>query len=224
MIKKMSKNRFRFRRSVLTIGVAALLLVLMVGVLSADPDEWDLDEEKEDVGLIMWYEPSHDEEGSVTIATGEENSKIWVANEPCKADGDCSFCCEGDWFGHLRVGSTFDKSYTAAIGYYCPPNENGNPTFWWSETTGGQFALVGPDSYFSIDENCLTVPKGCYLALRITNTDDEDEEFTITTEHGCSVLTYPCDAEYPFPELATLALTSTGLIALLGYVAYRRRK
>ena len=66
--------------------------------------------------------------------------------------------------------------------------------------------------------------EGEYLAFKVTNLD---QVLIIETEEGASWISSPsADPGYPIPELPTIVLMSTGLLALTGFVVkrYSRRK
>ncbi len=69
--------------------------------------------------------------------------------------------------------------------------------------------------------NGFTVPNGKYIAFKIKASG---ASFTVTTI-GNSYVTWPgATPDYPVPELPTIVLMSTGLLALAGFVVYSRSR
>jgi len=101
------------------------------------------------------------------------------------------------------------------------PTGDGCYSFTAHGNVDGEF--TGNDADFTISASAFTVPKGQWLAFRVTNNADKD--FKIVTKDGSSYVSSPeTDPGYPVPELSTLVLFSTGLLALAGYIGYSRRK
>ena len=98
---------------------------------------------------------------------------------------------------------------------------------------GSEFTSYGTSDEYSfatvtqvsgaLNANAIPISTGEYLAAKVSNTGSDT--FWLKTEgQGHCDITYPPDTpDYPFPELPTIILMSAGLIALFGYVVYRRR-
>ena len=190
------------KKGIVVIVLAAALMVWMVGIVSAYSITWELDQN----GIM--YKGDHTETGSVGISAG--GSQVWRSENAATPDGGVYFSAK-TWQGRLAMTTTVED-YTVDIGY---SNADGSG-FTSNGVTGGHNSGA---SNFYITANGFTVPQGKYLALNVTATS----ALTVTTE-GSSHVTWPLDTpDYPVPELPTIILTSTGLLALLGYVVYRRR-
>ena len=216
------------KKSIVVCLLAAALLVSMVGMASADPD-------------IIWYLRSYDPvvngadyeihkgsgygpADSVAIAAGE--SKIWVANEA--AEVEVSFGTQ-NWrvlidYTDEAGGGFLDngESITVKIGSLDPVSGTFTEAMSMSEDgwSAATFGEITPGSSWS-------VPKDDYLALELTLTGGNGVKVDIHNVGGGVSASYikclgAC-ADYPVPELPTIILMSTGLLALFGYVVYRRR-
>ena len=196
------------KKSIVVCLLAAALLVSMVGMASADVT-WDLDDDG-----VMYKEP-HSETDSVTVTSG--SSYVWRAEYPAQpAEGVC-FPSGRVWGAFLEVSENLTGKCTAYFGYW------DGSTF---HTTGNSGTHWSYNSYWhrndlSISSQEFTVPHGNYLALKIENTGDSS--FTVTTDGDSECKWSEDTPPYPVPELPTIILMSTGLLALFGYVAYRRR-
>jgi hypothetical protein len=67
----------------------------------------------------------------------------------------------------------------------------------------------------------FTVPTGKWVALKVASSTGITVETAGTGFSSWAYYEPPPD--YPVPELSTLVLFSTGLLALFGYIVYRRR-
>jgi hypothetical protein len=211
-VKKRKMNKTK--KSIVAFLLAATILISMVGMVSSDPSlKWDLDS---GTPLIM-YEPGHTETGSVTIA--KDTCEVWRADQSATPAGGVYFIGE-QWLGRLTTGESLLLMYTADVGY---SDADGN-NFVSNGVTGSQtwYDVTYGASNFAISANGFLVPQGKYLAIEVCNTG-KDPSFTATTD-GSSYVVWPLNEPlYPVPELSTLVLISFGLLALFGYVVYRRR-
>lgn len=209
------------KKGIVAFLLTAALLVSAVGTASANSIDWDLDEVDGSGHYVMWEPVAHTEDGSVVIASGTH--KTWRADQSAIPVGGVWFSSEV-WQGRLTTNENLDGvggngSYTADIGY----SDADGSGFVSNGVTGSQseYLVSHGASLAYIDANEFTVPQGKYLALRISNTGASS--FTVTTA-GNSYALWPLDDPlYPYPELSTLVLLSFGLLALFGYVGYRRR-
>jgi hypothetical protein len=187
---------------VVVLAAALLVLVLLFPMSVSASIVWDLDNDN------VMYKYPHNETGNVTIEAG--SSVVWRAEETAQCN--VGFPSKV-WGGQLN--STI-QNYAVDIGY----SESDGSDFVSNGVTGGQIGYYQGISYFAIDANAFTVPEGKYLALNVT----AEESGTITTDGGSSFIVWPHDdPAYPVPELSTIFLTSVGLLALAGYVGWRRR-
>ena len=198
IIKKMNPRR----RSALAIVVAAVLLISMVGMASAASQRWDLDSD----GVM--YKGEHEEEGYVFIDR-DGDFYIWTADQA--AQTTVPFAAK-TWTGYLD-DSGMGWNYEVEIGYSDADGAN-------FVSKGSASVLVSRD--FTIAAPAFDVPEGKYLALKVTNNDIQDPMYIYTD--GDSYVSYPEDyPDYSVPELPTVLLMSIGVLALIGYVAYRRK-
>ena len=202
------------KKGIVAFLLAAAVLVSMVGTASAGPSlKWDLDS---GATLIMW-EPEHTELGSVVIANGV--CKVWRADQSATPAGGVGFPAE-IWQGRLTTGVSLAGKYTVEIG----SSDANGASFLSNGVTGSETKYLASQgaSLFDIDAKAFPVPQGKYLALKVCNTGHA-AGITVTTT-GSSYVVWPQEEpDYPVPELSTLVLLSFGLLALFGYVGYRRR-
>ena len=197
----------------------ALALVAMVGAVSAVTQTWYLSSDTTTGGNIMYRGDQSGATGNVQIEKG--GSVIWLANE--NATVDLTFPV-GDWSVTTQkssaTGSGEGVAFTASIGVY-----NATTTFSPKGSVSG--SLSTSSQTFTIkDASSFTVHTGEWLALQITNTETRqgNRKFNIVTSASASYVTQPeTTFTYPIPELATIVLFGAGLLALVGYIAYRKR-
>jgi len=125
----------------------------------------------------------------------------------------------GSWTGTLKRTTLGDKSVMLEIGAYNPSSGKFNSIETTIETFRGKKCVPTIEV-----THLFTVQEGEYLAFMVTNLD-QDQVLIIETEGGASWISSPSrDPGYPVPELPTIVLMSTGLLALTGFVVYSRRK
>ncbi len=141
------------------------------------------------------------------------NGVVWLANESAIYDVPFS----GNWNVSLRASSSSDCQVTAYIGVV-----NGT-----SFTPYGNRSLIVSgvtQKNFSINATDFTVPEGEYLALRVVRTFGSATVRVAADGINSGIVSPPTDPGYPVPELSTIVLMSVGLLALVGYVAWRRKR
>ena len=194
------------KKGIVVFLLTAALLISMVGMASAYSQTWDLDHNN------IMYKTARDESGTRTISA--LGSNVWRAQQVSQG---CTFETV-NWDVTLkRTNTDSDQQVTANIGVW-------DGTTFTPKGTGTN-SFSGTDDIVDISFNVptFTVPTGKYLALRVT--EDSGNQLIIKTYLGCSHVTCPRDDPvYPYPELPTIILMSTGLLALMGYVAYNRRR
>ena len=204
------------KKGIVAFLLAAVLLVSMVGMASANSIKWDLDS---GTPLIMW-KPDHTESGSVSFGDGD--IKVWRADTSAVPDEGVYFLSE-QWQGRLTTNEDLAGKYTVDIGY---SNADGSG-FVSNGVTGSQTSYnsgMGASNFAigtTTGANGFTVPQGKYLALKVTASG---ASFTVTTTGNSYVVWPKDDPDYPYPELSTLVLLSVGLLTLIGYVGLRRRR
>jgi hypothetical protein len=166
---------------------------------------------------VMYKGVTDNDAGEVLIGAGGSN--IWISDEAATTDVTFS---SSAWTGQVvftsaPTGGGSPHTFTVDIGY---------------STDGSDFTAGGPDATltgdgsatvftYSTDAASFTVTDGEYLALRITN--NSSSGYTVTTGGVWSYTDSPSDDPgYPVPELATIILLGSGLLALVGYLWFRR--
>jgi hypothetical protein len=209
------------KRGIVVIVLAAVLLVSMVTAANAfwyppeREDEipehctivWDLDHDN------VMYKSPHDETGSVVISAG--GSEVWKAENSAIPDEGVYFPAR-TWYVGLHFTGVGDpqKNYTVHVGSW-----NGTTITSAGESGWQKFHTSPRYEVISIVADGFTVPKDEYLALQI----ESETDVTVDTDGGkCWLLWVPDDPAYPVHELPTFILTSVGLLALAGYVRWRR--
>jgi hypothetical protein len=198
--------------------LAATLLFSIVTVTIASPDsiQWDLDSEFIATGVsqmerVGGLSDTIGQSGTVTIGSG--SYAIWRADEAAQCN--VGFPAE-EWTGRItRTTNVGDQCYKAYIGIW-------DGTSFTSKGDSGVVTILSGEYHktFSIEAEAFTVPEDDYLALNVTH---EDGSLVIKTD-GSSWVMWPLDdPAYPVPELPTIVLTSVGLLALAGYVGWRRK-
>ena len=192
------------KKSIIVFLLAAALLISVVSGLS---QTWDFNNDDK------MYKGVHTETGTETINIGASN--IWTAEHD--AEVDVGFNAE-TWNGQLECTSpSANKKFTVEIGIW--GGSSFIPKGKSAETILDHASGFG--KVYSLTASAFTVPTNDWLAVRVNNTGTEN--FVLKTDGSCFI-TYPYDEpDYPYPELSTLVLLSFGLLALFGYVVYRRR-
>jgi hypothetical protein len=193
--------------------VLVALMFLFVSVASAGSQDWyictDLTLDKTAPGA-----------GSYDLPTSPGNWKKWSAGP-----AQCDLTMEAG-------------SWTMDLNYYAPCRgtlsvDVWNDEGWPSETARlakkfGTTILSGSNTIsVDIDDSLQSVDfdSGEHLVLWMGwYASDESSDLTLYCGSGKSTLTSPStDPGYPVPEMSTMVLFSVGLLALVGYVVYRRR-
>jgi hypothetical protein len=157
---------------------------------------------------------SGDDELVIIEATDDyDDYTTWIANEMAECDVDLS----GNWTGKLTKNNSEVAYCVLEIGSYTLDQQ-----FITHEAIDADF--LGNECDFTINARSwtTTIREEEYLAFRVTNQDTNQDLF-IETAGGVSWLSFPStDPGYPVPELSTIILMSTGLLALAGYVGLTR--
>ncbi|MGC9445134.1 MAG: hypothetical protein ACP5E9_09455 [Candidatus Methanospirareceae archaeon] len=201
------------RRTVAVTAVVALVLVAMAGLASAELTQtWYLSSSTDDGTYIMYRDNQTGGTDEVPIAG---SAVIWLAHEP--AAHTITFS-DGEWPITIRWVSddASEKAIDVSVGY-CDGtfHAGGTERFVLAGITSG--TITG-----TITANPIHIEAGQYLALQLTAPSNTGTK--VVTANQASALTKPETATtYPFPELATVVLFGAGLLALVGYVRYRKR-
>ena len=194
------------KKGIVALILAAALLVSMVGMASANSQTWDLDSDD------LMYKTANAESGTKTISASGSNR--WTADQAAQCA--CTFQAVNWDLTLERTNSDSGQQFKAEVGIW----DGG--TFTSKGNAIGSFSGASTYINLKIGVSTFTVPKDGYLALKIT--EQSGQSLIVKTYLGCSHLSCPRDEpDYPVPELPTIILMSTGLLALFGYVVYRRR-
>jgi LPXTG-motif cell wall-anchored protein len=228
------------RRSVLVIILAAVLLSSMVGMASASSQTWYWTNTVPSPSGVDYEVVKDGGRGNTHVNLGSGTSKIWVANEYVTAG---PLDMHGTWTGQIRVyvkgaASAHDVDLRVDIGKFNPTSSTftsadhdtysgshpkGYMIYWNSANTGQLHLDLSPGT--------LSISNGEYLAAKFSN-EATAGDVNLTTWTGSPPAqnspTYidspSTDPGYPVPELSTMALTGIGMLALGGFVLYRRRR
>ena len=228
----MNKNPFRksvygtnasLKKGIVAIVLAAALLISVAGIASAASQKWHLKDDSASIptGTDYWMTRNAGH-GAAFVSIGGV-SKIWVSNEAAQIDASFG---TGAWTavidftnppsGYIESG----EALTVYIGSFNPDTHTFNSAMskQFSIPTGGIYDnTITPGSSF-------TVPTGDYLALKLEMSGGSVDVDVDRVEPSASYIQSPSvDPGYPYPELPTIILMSTGLLTLFGYVMYKRR-
>jgi len=225
-------NKIETKKAVVSFLVAAVVLVSVVGTASAVSIKWYMTDNDVGVPTGAQYWMTRGERSGQTgdfFWLHNSDSFIWSANE--SAQCDVSFC-GAQWSVLLDFSSDggecdgwlqSTETITARVGIL--------------NHTTHEFTEIGSNSASGYNTGChswnaavtininsaaFTVPQGDYLALQISM--DNGEVQLDQTGSNSWVKSPTCGDPYPTPELPTLVLFGTGLLALAGFVLYNRRK
>ena len=218
-------NKIETKKAVVSFLIAAVVLVSVVGTASAVSITWYFNSTASTVnGADYWMSRQWSDSGD-KIGLYSGNTFTWCADEAAQVD--VTFCAE-NWSVHLDYTRGIQGGYlesgetvTAKIGIL---ESDGTFTEKCSNSEAGSGSSTGGESDSMISISCpsFTVPQGDYLAVKVSMAGGK---VRIDAEGSASTITSPtCGDPYPTPELATLVLFGTGLLALAGFVLYNRRK
>ena len=208
------------KKSIVVCLLTAVLLVSMAGMASALSQEWYLTDFPESPSVSGAKYRMEKDSGTGEDVAAFSGSKVWIAatsggaNQPAENTVDMS----GIWTGKLK-GVDGGDTTTLYIGILNP--DTGTFTSKGSQ----EFALTATPAVYdiSIATTGFTIPAGDYLAVKISSPVTVTIYTTGDPNSDTYVTSPQTDPDYPVPELPTIILTSAGLLALLGYVGYRRR-
>ena len=228
------------KKSIVVCLLAAALLVSVVGMASATTQTWSLH------NTNYLHPPAQDG------ATPHALDKLMHKDTPCTNASHVEVTINSThpawWYDYVaQVNSTFgDNPWQAKI--YHPVwtgEEAGNQT---GETITGEVWLVWdngtrikkvasgsggikyglPSTSLDIYDNGATTQEfsvGQRLAFRVCTNNATGLKIWYDGTSACSELESPwSDPGFPVPELPTIILMSTGLLALAGFVVYSRSR
>lgn len=215
-------------KALIPASLIVALVLSMTGIASAAPgtQQWFLGSSSHALvnGANVMVKDVSAVSGVTTVNSG--SYKVWCADEVAQANVTFP---SGTWVVQLRTDSDW-----GVMGSQCVVDIG-------SCTSGGTFTSFGLQQaaslYWSGDMlkweaqvASVTVPKGDYLAIKISNTSTSANHTVVAASdgcQGCSWMTSPCtDPGYPLPEVAAGVLMGVGIVGLLGYayVGYRRQR
>jgi len=233
-------NKIETKKAVVSFLIAAVVLVSVVGTASAASQEWYLrdpdyggqvvnDGFKHSCDRTMSKTPgsvSRDE--AIRYHGGEWEVAWWYAEEP--AECNLSFG-SGNWKAFVDYENNGNYTETLYIQIFKVDTE-GNAVALTEEyqatglTTGG----LDSASYTLTSTADNSIKKGERFAVRFRWDKDSKDFLEIqydnvkATNRSTRILSPETEPGYPTPELPTLVLFGTGLLALAGFVLYNRRK
>ena len=216
------------KKGIVAFLLAAALLVSMVGMASAAVT-WYLEDSSTNTPNGAQYWMRKGTGSGTSYVTLDATSMIWAANAPATIDvnfGTEPWEVEIDFTECQATGYLEnDETITVRIGSLNPTS--GAFTESMSFTEAGSGSGCSGESHVYREtvtpSSAFQVPNGHYLALKLT-TDSGDKVIVDASGTAswirCKTANCP---DYPVPELSTIILMSTGLLALMGYVVYSRR-
>lgn len=193
----------------ITVG---LLVLAPAAAADHDPDDNNLDfvlsGDETDLGSNVWIQDKESHEGSSTSVT-VTSCATWIADQA--ADVSVTFPAQTvDYDINADLTAINGDRIEVSVGIYDGDSFTGK-----AASTG----LIG-----SIDAPEFTVPEGDYVATQLCIQDpDSTDGFAVVSTDGSSVVSYTDDENpsYPTPEIGTLALSTLGLVALVGLTRIR---
>lgn len=161
----------------------------------------------------MYKNASHAKKCNVLSTPQPGGGIFWISNESALIN----ITIEGCWNISVSVQNSKTDNVMISIGIY-----NG-ATFIPAEN----YSWDNPQKGLTTFELCtnFTISEGDYLAFQIYNNDSSGTPGNVLTINPCDtvVRSPPTDPGFPVPELATIVLFGVGLLALVGYIQYRKR-
>jgi len=186
------------------------------------------------------FDPQHTQSGSVTLTAG--GSQVWIADQVALADvtfegGDGAWILElvmdDQWPTYYDNDLASDAISTENLGVeigYVDDADNLFHAFTSITSDPATVEIVnGTDMYIvtitpSWQENNETVYTGDWLAIRVTNWDDQDHTvFSGEDEYSSCLTSTGTDPGYPLPELAAGILLGAGILGVGGFWVLRRK-
>jgi hypothetical protein len=221
-----------FSSIVLVLG---LLVGMAVPVFAAPGSQtWYLDDRTIDDGfghgaaslMLQMTTDRTGVDGSVNVTAGK--SQIWIANKIALTN---VLYPNDSWVIRIATDSDWSANFVLDMGYWAADGFHAlttvDSTLWYNDGFINQFKSVISKSRPGACQQFM-VPKGTYLAVRITNNNGVDHT-VYTGDHSndkyFSCVTSPqTDPGYPVPELAAGLLLGVGVLSLGGFMILRRKQ
>jgi hypothetical protein len=193
-------------RKVIAMGlVLVALTIICVSVASADSSTWYIK------SGFPGLDKTTSGTGSNDISDG--GSKVWLAER-----AHCALTIGAGDFWHLNFDytATSDGVVKVTVMNYDDKTTAVNQHSIDITSIGTSISedMSGTALDFNTNEN---------LGLKVEWEADDTSGLTFKYGTDTTLSSPSSDPGYPVPELSTLVLSSIGLLALVGYVAYRRR-
>jgi len=237
-------NKIETKKAVVSFLIAAVVLVSVVGTASAASQEWylrfpDYGGEVVNDGFTHSCDKTMSKTEGVFSSTvdirylgGDDPSDWhvgwWYAESP--AECDLSFG-DGDWRVFVDYDNLGIYSDTLYIQIF-KVNDSGGAVALTQEFNATGLTTEAHDSntYNLTSTADHSIKQGERFAVRFRWNRDGSNHLQIqynnnaASMHNTHILSPETEPGYPTPELPTLVLFGTGLLALAGFVLYNRRK
>ena len=231
---KFDQNTSR-KKSIVVCLLAATLLVSMVGMASAVIQTWTFEDTNYGEASALDGQTPHvlDEtmhvtggcSGSYTEVTISNGHPAWWYDKKAQVNGSFGTSAENNW--QLKIYHPSDLAGKKLFGEVWLVWDNGTLVKKLASGSGtikagyGTTSVDLPDNPgenqdFKVDQR---------LAVKVYTDDATGFKIYYAGVSGCSELeSPPSDPGFPVPELPTIILMSTGLLALAGFVVYSRSR
>ncbi|PKK81674.1 MAG: hypothetical protein CVT47_01230 [Thermoplasmata archaeon HGW-Thermoplasmata-2] len=212
-----NSKRFPQRLAVVCVGLALAisLITLVPNASAAVTQKWCLLKDSAGVSGADYKMQKAENAGSSTnvFISDAGDYKIWVANEVATESVGLS----GDWAVKIAYGSG------AAPDIYIGVLDPDTGAF----TPKGSRSSFPNNAEFTVTTTDHIIPNGDYLAIKIVNNEGSGQTIFTTLASGQSrawIKSPSTDPGYPVPELSTLILMSSGLVAGTAILIYGNKK
>jgi hypothetical protein len=221
---------YRLQLNLSLLLVVILLSVLVIPVLAVGVQDFYLTKNAPSISppsftsytMIKQNPPATPSLPASSVSIPSGTPLLWLADQA--AQENVTFH-SGIWVMLLKVDAAWNiDNISAVIGEWDTHTNTFNPFSTsnpvnTSITNGGTADVLR----WEFQAGDTTIYKENYLALKITN-GDILAGHTIYTDGGSSLKSPNSDPGYPLPEIAAGLLLGGGIVAILGFMAFKRRK